>query len=86
MARLREIYEKEVVPALRKDFGFKNVMEVPRIEKIVVNMGVGEAVSNGKLVDSAMDDLALITGQKPRLNRARVSVAAFKLRENMPIG
>ncbi len=86
MARLREIYEKEVVPALRKDFGFKNVMEVPRIEKIVINMGVGEAVSNGKLVDSAMDDLALITGQKPRLNRARVSVAAFKLRENMPIG
>jgi len=86
MARLREIYEKEVVPALRKDFGFENVMEVPRMEKIVVNMGVGEAVSNGKLVDSAMDDLALITGQKPRLNRARVSVAAFKLRENMPIG
>jgi large subunit ribosomal protein L5 len=86
MARLREIYEKEVVPALRKDFGFKNIMEVPRMEKIVVNMGVGEAVGNGKLVDSAMDDLALITGQKARLNRARVSVAAFKLRENMPIG
>jgi len=86
MARLREIYEKEVVPALRKDFGFENVMEVPRMEKIVVNMGVGEAVTNGKLVDSAMADLALITGQKPRLNRARVSVAAFKLRENMPIG
>jgi large subunit ribosomal protein L5 len=86
MARLREIYEKEVIPALRKDFGFKNVMEVPRMQKIVVNMGVGEAVTNGKLVDSAMDDLALITGQRPRLNRARVSVAAFKLRENMPIG
>jgi len=61
-------------------------MEVPRIEKIVVNMGVGEAVTNAKLVDAAMDDLALITGQRPRMNRARVSVAAFKLRENMPIG
>ncbi|HEU4366410.1 MAG TPA: 50S ribosomal protein L5 [Candidatus Krumholzibacteria bacterium] len=86
MARLHEYYEKEVVPTLRKEFGFKNIMEVPRMEKIVVNMGVGEAVSNGKLVDSAMADLALITGQKPRLNRARISVAAFKLRENMPIG
>lgn len=86
MATLREYYEKEVIPILRKEFDFKNVMEVPRISKIVVNMGVGEAVSNGKLVDSAMDDLALITGQKPRLNRARVSVAAFKLREKMPIG
>jgi large subunit ribosomal protein L5 len=86
MARLREIYVKEVIPALRKEFGFKNVMEVPRMQKIVLNMGVGEAVTNGKLVDSAMDDLALITGQRPRLNRARVSVAAFKLRENMPIG
>ncbi len=86
MARLREIYEKEVVPALRKEFGFDNVMEVPRMTKIVVNMGVGEAVQNGKLVDSAMDDLARITGQKPRLNRARVSVAAFKLREGMAIG
>jgi large subunit ribosomal protein L5 len=86
MARLREYYEKEVVPTLQKEFDFKNVMEVPRMQKIVVNMGVGEAVSNGKLVDSAMDDLARITGQKPRLNRARISVAAFKLRENMPIG
>jgi large subunit ribosomal protein L5 len=86
MARLREYYEKEVVPALKKDFGIENIMEVPRIEKIVVNMGVGDAVTNAKLVDAAMDDLALITGQKPRLNRARVSVAAFKLRENMPIG
>ena len=86
MARLREYYEKEVVPTLQKEFDFKDVMEVPRMQKIVVNMGVGEAVSNGKLVDSAMDDLARITGQKPRLNRARISVAAFKLRENMPIG
>ena len=86
MARLREYYEKEVVPALKKEFGIENIMEVPRIDKIVVNMGVGDAVTNAKLVDAAMDDLALITGQKPRLNRARVSVAAFKLRENMPIG
>ena len=86
MARLREFYQKEVVPALKKDFGFDNPMEIPKFEKIVVNMGVGEAVSNGKLVDAAMSDLGLITGQKPKLNRARVSVAAFKLRENMPIG
>jgi large subunit ribosomal protein L5 len=86
MARLREAYEKEVIPALKKEFDLKNVMEVPRFEKIVVNMGVGEAVQNAKLVDSAIADLALITGQKPRLNRARVSVAAFKLREGMPIG
>ncbi len=86
MVRLREMYEKEVIPALRKEFDFKNVMETPRLEKIVVNMGVGEAVQNAKLVDSAIDDLALITGQRPRLNRARVSVAAFKLREGMPIG
>ena len=86
MARLREFYSKEVVPALKKDFGFTNPMEVPKFTKIVVNMGVGEAVTNGKLVDSAMADLGLITGQKPKLNRARISVAAFKLRENMPIG
>jgi large subunit ribosomal protein L5 len=86
MARLREFYQKEVVPALKKDFGFTNPMEVPKFQKIVINMGVGEAVTNGKLVDSAMADLGLITGQKPRLNRARISVAAFKLRENMPIG
>ena len=86
MARLRTFYEKEVVPALKKDFGFTNPMEVPRFKKIVVNMGVGEAVANGKLIDSATSDLGLITGQKPRMNRARISVAAFKLRENMPIG
>jgi large subunit ribosomal protein L5 len=86
MARLREFYQKEVVPALKKDFGFVNPMEIPKFEKIVINMGVGEAVTNGKLVDAAMSDLGLITGQKPKLNRARISVAAFKLRENMPIG
>jgi large subunit ribosomal protein L5 len=76
----------EVLPALRKEFNLGNVMEVPRLVKIVVNMGVGDAVQNAKLIDSAMDDLALITGQRPRLNRARVSVASFKLREGMPIG
>jgi large subunit ribosomal protein L5 len=86
MARLKEFYSKEVVPALKKDFGFTNPMEIPQITKIVVNMGVGEAMANGKLMDSAMADLSLITGQKPRLNRARVSVAAFKLREGVPIG
>jgi large subunit ribosomal protein L5 len=74
------------VPALTSEFGFKNVMEVPRLEKIVVNMGVGDAIANPKLLDSAMDDLATITGQRPRLNRARLSVASFKLREGMPIG
>jgi len=86
MVRIHEFYSKEVIPALKKDFGFSNIMEIPKFEKIVVNMGVGEAVTNGKLVDAAMSDLGLITGQKPKLNRARVSVAAFKLRENMPIG
>jgi large subunit ribosomal protein L5 len=86
MTRLRQFYEKEVVPTLQKDFGFKNRSEVPHIKKVVVNMGVGEAVTNGKLIDAAMSDLGLITGQKPRLNRARISVAAFKLREGVPIG
>jgi len=86
MARLLQMYEKEVVPALKQEFGFKNPMQVPRLKKIVVNMGIGEAVTNGKLVDAAMSDLGLITGQKPRMNRARISVAAFKLREGMPIG
>lgn len=86
MAGLKEEFNKEVVPALKKEFGLKNVMEVPRLEKIVVNMGVGDAISNIKLLDAAMDDLAIITGQRPRLNRARISVAAFKLREGMPIG
>jgi large subunit ribosomal protein L5 len=86
MARLKEVFEKEVTPALQKEFGLKNVMEVPRLEKIVVNMGIGEAITNAKLLESAMDDLALITGQRPKLNRARISVAAFKLREGMPVG
>ena len=86
MARLREQYEKEIVPALQKEFGFKNRMEVPKLKKIVVNAGVGEAIQNAKVLDGAMDALAAITGQKPRLNRARLSVAAFKLRQGMAVG
>lgn len=86
MVRMKEKYQTEVVPALRKEFGFKNVMEVPRLEKIVVNMGLGEAMANAKLLDSAMDDMGTITGQKPKLCRARLSVAAFKLRAGMAIG
>jgi large subunit ribosomal protein L5 len=86
VARLREQYEKEIVPALQKEFGFKNRMEVPRLEKIVVNTGVGEAIQNAKALDGAMEALSAITGQKPRLNRARLSVAAFKLRQGMAVG
>ena len=86
MARLRKQYEKEVIPELQKEFGFKNKMEVPRLTKIVVNTGVGEAIQNAKVLDGAMETLAAITGQKPKLNRARLSVAAFKLRQGMAIG
>jgi large subunit ribosomal protein L5 len=83
---MREKYQKEVVPALRKQFGYKNMMEVPKFEKIVVNMGVGDAIQNSKILDAAMEDLSAITGQKPKLCRARLSVASFKLREGMPVG
>jgi large subunit ribosomal protein L5 len=86
MVRIKEKYNTEVVDALRKQFGFKNIMEVPRLEKIVINMGVGGAIQNSKLLDAAMEDLGTVTGQKPKLCRARISVAAFKLREGMPIG
>jgi large subunit ribosomal protein L5 len=86
VARLREKYKKETIPALQKEFSFKNVMQVPKLEKIVVNCGVGEAITNAKLLDAAMEDIATITGQKPRLNRARLSVAAFKLRQGMSVG
>jgi large subunit ribosomal protein L5 len=84
--RLKKKYQKEVVPALMKKFGYKNIMEVPKIEKIVVNMGVGEAVQNIKALENAMNDLALITGQKPSVRRAKRSEAGFKLRKGMPIG
>lgn len=86
MSRLKGQYTKEVVPALREEFGFKNLMEVPKLDKIVVNSGVGAAITDAKLLESVMADMALITGQKPRLARARLSVATFKLRQGMPIG
>ena len=86
MSRLKEKYQKEVVPALTKEFGYKNVMAVPKIEKVVVNMGLGEATSNAKLVDVGADEIARITGQKPVTRRAKKSIAAFKVRKGMPIG
>lgn len=86
ITRLQEKYEKEVVPALMEKFEYKNVMEVPKLEKIVINMGVGEAKENPKVLESAVSDLTLITGQKPVLTRAKKSIANFKIRENMAIG
>ena len=86
MDRLQEKYLKEVVPAMTEKFGYKNVMELPKIEKIIINMGVGEAVGNPKALDSAVNDLTIIAGQKPLLTRAKKSLAAWKLREGMPIG
>ena len=86
MSRLRERYEKEVAPALKKEFGYTNVMAIPKIEKIVVNMGLGEATQNAKIVDTGADELARITGQKPVITRARKSIAGFKLREGNAIG
>ena len=85
MTRLREKYQKEVVPALTREFGYKNIMAVPRIHKVVVNMGLGEATSNAKLVDVGADELARITGQKAVTRRAKKSIAAFKVRKGMPI-
>ena len=86
LSRLKEKYQKDVVPALTKEFGYKNVMAVPRIEKIVVNMGLGEATGNAKIVDVGADELARITGQRPVTRRAKKSIAAFKVRKGMPIG
>ena len=85
-ARLKQKFDKEVAPALMKEFGMKNPMAVPRLHKIVVNMGVGEATQNAKVLDPAVRDLGEITGQKPVVTRAKKSIAAFKVRENMPIG
>jgi large subunit ribosomal protein L5 len=85
MSRLKDKYRTEVVPALTKEFGYKNVMAVPRIQKIVVNMGLGEATANAKIVDTGADELARITGQKPVTRRAKKSIAAFKVRKGMPI-
>ena len=84
-ARLKDKYQKEVIPALRKEFGYKNVMAVPKVEKVVVNMGLGEATSNAKIVDTGADELARITGQKPVVRRAKKSIASFKVRKGMPI-
>jgi len=86
MTRLREKYSKEVVPALQKEFGYTNVMAIPKIEKVVVNMGLGEATQNAKIVDTGADELARITGQKPVITRAKKSIAQFKVRKGMPIG
>ncbi|MBQ9438365.1 MAG: 50S ribosomal protein L5 [Lachnospiraceae bacterium] len=85
-SRLRTQYEKEIVPAMMKKFSYKNVMQVPRLEKIVINMGIGEAKENAKVLDGALADLALITGQKGVITKAKKSIANFKLREGMPIG
>ena len=85
-ARLRERYRSEVAPALAKEFDITNPMAVPKLEKIVINMGLGEAIANAKIVDTAADELTSITGQKPVTTRAKKSIAAFKLRQGMPIG
>ncbi len=86
MSRLKEVYYSEIVEAMMKKFGYKNVMQVPKIEKIVINMGVGEAKDNAKILDAAIRDMEIIAGQKAVVNRAKKSVANFKLREGMPIG
>ncbi len=86
MARLKEVYEKEVVAKLTEQFGYKSAMEVPRITKITLNMGVGEAVADKKVLDNAIGDLTAITGQRPVVTRARKSIAGFKIREGWPIG
>lgn len=86
MSRLKDKYEKEVVPALQKKFNYKNIMEVPKIEKVVINMGISDARENPKAIEAASNDLALITGQRPVITKAKKSIAAFKLRKGMPIG
>jgi len=85
-ARLQEYYEKEVIPQLIKEFGYKNPMQVPRLVKIVLNMGLGEATQNIRILDAAVEELAIIAGQRPVIRRAKKSIAAFKLRAGMPIG
>jgi large subunit ribosomal protein L5 len=86
MSRLRERYEKEVTAALKKEFGYTNVMAIPKIQKVVVNMGLGEATSNAKIADVGADEIGRITGQKPVVTRSKKSIAQFKLRKGMPIG
>jgi large subunit ribosomal protein L5 len=86
MSRIKEIYTSEIIPKLRNDFSYKSIMQVPKIKKIVVNMGLGEAIQNVKILDSATTELGLITGQKAVITKAKKSIATFKLREGMPIG
>jgi len=86
VSRLKEKYLREIVPAMIKEFGYRNVMEVPKLEKVVLNMGLGEAIHNIKILDSAIEELALIGAQRPVVTRAKRSIASFKLREGMPIG
>ena len=86
MARLKELYNREIMPQMMKDFGYKNVMQVPKLEKIVINIGLGEAIQNIKILDSAVVELAAIAGQKPVITKAKKSIASFKLRQGMPIG
>src|SRR3989344_8703202 len=86
MARLKGVYNKNIVPSMMKEFKYKNVMQVPRLEKIVLNMGLGEATQNVKVVDHAVQDMVSITGQKPVVTTAKKSIASFKLRQGMPIG
>jgi large subunit ribosomal protein L5 len=83
---VRRLYEEKVVPALQKKFNYKNIMEMPQLKKIVVNMGVGEGISDAKIIEAAVKDLTIITGQAPVVNRARKAIAGFKLREGMPVG
>src|ERR1700682_3837874 len=85
-ARLKERYQKEIAPAVAKEFGIKNSMAIPRLEKIVVNMGMGEAIANAKVLDTAVKELKAIVGQKPVITKAKKSIASFKLRQGMPIG
>jgi large subunit ribosomal protein L5 len=86
MPRLKELYREQIVPALVKDMGYENVMQVPRLEKVVVNIGMGEALQNAKSLDAALGDVITITGQRPIITRARKSIASFKLREGNPVG
>ena len=86
MARLKEVYKKEIVPALIKQFGYTSVMQVPRLEKIVLNMGVGEAIGDKKLLENAAGDMQKISGQKPVITKAKKAIAGFKIREGYPIG
>lgn len=85
-ARMKERFQNEITPALMQKFSYKSVMQVPKIEKVVINMGVGEAVSNSKIMDNAVEDMQKIAGQKPVITRAKKSIAGFRLRENLPIG